>query len=204
VTRTRVAGREYRLTYRHTPTSYAGIVFRGVAAIIDIIIFVLLMLIPLFVYLFLTRLTLRTSGYLVQQNYPLILDVFSGIFFITANWLYNAGFESSRYMGTPGKRICGLKVTDLEGEQISLGQATIRYAFKSGFSLLVSQLGGYISCLVDLYNVANILTMYTNARRQCIHDMIAGTMVVHMSKDSPPGRRGSPRKPGSHLGTPIQ
>ncbi|WP_242916644.1 RDD family protein [Pontibacter liquoris] len=77
-------------------------------------------------------------------------------------WIYYAGFESSRLQATIGKQLFGIFVTDENGHRISFGRATGRFFAKllSGLLLLV----GYI------------MAAFT-ARRQALHDKLAGTLV---------------------------
>ena len=79
------------------------------------------------------------------------------------NWLYYAFSESSAMMGTPGKKIVGLIVTDLQGQRIGFGQATGRYFGRllSGLILLI----GYFAMLWSPMN-------------QTWHDQMAGTLVL--------------------------
>jgi uncharacterized RDD family membrane protein YckC len=79
------------------------------------------------------------------------------------NWIYEAALESSSYQATLGKMALGLKVTDLEGRRISFARATGRHFAKllSGFILMI----GFI------------MAGFTQ-RKQALHDMIAGTLVV--------------------------
>jgi uncharacterized RDD family membrane protein YckC len=79
------------------------------------------------------------------------------------NWIYEAAMESSSKQPTLGKMALGLKVTDLEGQRISFARATGRHfaKFVSGIILLI----GYI------------MAGFTE-RKQALHDMIAGTLVV--------------------------
>jgi uncharacterized RDD family membrane protein YckC len=76
---------------------------------------------------------------------------------------YFAGFESSSWQATPGKRVLGMIVVDTKGRRLSLGRAVGRYFGKilSGLILLI----GYI------------MVAFT-ARKQGLHDMLAGTLVV--------------------------
>ena len=46
---------------------------------------------------------------------------------IIGQWLYFTIFEISGWMATPGKKILGLQVTDLNGQQIGFGRANGRY-----------------------------------------------------------------------------
>ena len=78
-------------------------------------------------------------------------------------WFYYAGFESSSLQGTPGKRILGIKVTDLYGERITFGIATGRY--------MAEAISGIILC------IGYLMAAFT-ARKQALHDLIAGTLVV--------------------------
>jgi uncharacterized RDD family membrane protein YckC len=79
------------------------------------------------------------------------------------HWLYFALQESSSAQATLGKRAVGIKVTNLEGQRIGFGQATGRFFGKiiSGLTLLI----GYM------------MAGFTE-RKQALHDMIAGTLVV--------------------------
>src|SRR5881227_1557251 len=52
---------------------------------------------------------------------------------IVAGWLYHAFLESSSWQGTIGKKVLGLRVTDIDGNRISFARATGRY-----FGMIVS------------------------------------------------------------------
>lgn len=82
---------------------------------------------------------------------------------VAISWIYHASFESSSYQATPGKQAMGLFVTDTEGYRINFSRASGRYFGKllSGLLLLL----GYI------------LAAFT-PRRQALHDLIAGTLVL--------------------------
>jgi uncharacterized RDD family membrane protein YckC len=82
---------------------------------------------------------------------------------IVINWLYFALMESSASQATLGKMACGIVVTDLNGGRIGFGRATGRYFAKilSGCLLLI----GY-------------LMMLWSPQKQCLHDQLAGTLVV--------------------------
>jgi uncharacterized RDD family membrane protein YckC len=83
-------------------------------------------------------------------------------------WAYRAGMESSTKQGTLGKLAIGLKVTDELGNRISLARATARYFAK--FLSLLSLGIGYLMAGFD-------------ARKQALHDRIAGTMVLYRLKN---------------------
>jgi uncharacterized RDD family membrane protein YckC len=78
------------------------------------------------------------------------------------SWLYFALLESSPMQATVGKKLLGLQVGDVDGEQISFVAATIRYFSKSISSALL--LGGYI------------MAFFTE-KHQALHDIIAKTVV---------------------------
>jgi uncharacterized RDD family membrane protein YckC len=90
-----------------------------------------------------------------------ILLLYPAVFVL--GWLYWAGLESSGWQGTLGKRAFGLVVTDLAGRRISFGRATGRYFGKT------------LSCLV-LY--LGFLMAALTAKKQALHDLLAGTLVV--------------------------
>lgn len=84
---------------------------------------------------------------------------------LVVGWVYCAGFESSAWQATPGKRLLGIAVTDLAGRRITFARATGRYAAESLSSALF--LIGY---LVQLFT----------EKRQALHDVLAGTLVVRV------------------------
>jgi uncharacterized RDD family membrane protein YckC len=100
---------------------------------------------------------------------PELLTGFGDLFFVSfltnfvLAWLYFAGFESSGMQATPGKRLFGMKVTDLDGDPVGFGTATGRFLGKmiSGALLMI----GYL------------MAAFT-AKKQALHDMIAGTVIV--------------------------
>ena len=89
--------------------------------------------------------------------------VFVQIVSIAIAWLYGALMESSQYQATLGKMALGIIVTDMEGNRLSFGQATGRH-----FGKLLSAL---------LCTVGYIMAGFTE-RKQALHDMMAGCLVV--------------------------
>jgi uncharacterized RDD family membrane protein YckC len=79
------------------------------------------------------------------------------------NWLYEAGFLSSLRQATPGKMALSLVVTDLAGGRISFGRATGRF------------FGRYLSSMTLL--IGYLIQPFTE-RRQALHDLVAGTLVL--------------------------
>ena len=78
--------------------------------------------------------------------------------------LYHAFMESSKFQGSIGKTALGMIVTDTSGAKLDFMKAAIRNAGKiiSGFILAI----GYI------------MAGFTE-KKQALHDMIAGTLVVN-------------------------
>ena len=80
-----------------------------------------------------------------------------------AVWLYHAFLESGPHQSTWGKRVLGLKVTSFTGQRISFGHASGRY-----FSTLITNM---------TMGIGYLMVAFTD-RKQALHDMIAGTLVV--------------------------
>jgi uncharacterized RDD family membrane protein YckC/Tfp pilus assembly major pilin PilA len=80
-----------------------------------------------------------------------------------ASALYFALQESSSYQATLGKRALGIKVSDLDGRRLTFGNALGRW-----FATALS----YITCYVGF-----LMAAFTS-RKQALHDMVAGTLVV--------------------------
>lgn len=81
------------------------------------------------------------------------------------SWLYFAAQESSGWMGTVGKRLMGLAVQGVDGRQLSFGRASVRWA------------GRWLSSLV--FGLGYLLALFTD-KRQTLHDLLAGTVVVRV------------------------
>ena len=79
---------------------------------------------------------------------------------------YYAGFHSSSWQATPGKKAFGIKVTNYEGGRIGLGRAIGRY-----FAIWLSAI---------ILGIGFLLAAFTQ-KRQALHDMICSTFVVNGS-----------------------
>lgn len=88
----------------------------------------------------------------------------NGMIGTVAAWLYFALFESSDHQATPGKILLSIRVTDEKGKRIDFGRATGRYFAKI--------LSGLILC-------AGFLMAAFTKKKQGLHDLIAGTLVVN-------------------------
>jgi uncharacterized RDD family membrane protein YckC len=88
--------------------------------------------------------------------------------FLALIWLYFALMESSSLQATLGKLTLGIKVTDLNGERVSLARASGRFFAK--FVSLLLFCAGYV--MVGL-----------TARKQGLHDIIAGCLVLNKNAE---------------------
>ena len=79
-------------------------------------------------------------------------------------WLYFSVCESSNWQATVGKLALGIRVTDLQGNRISFPRALGRYPAK---------FLSYITLCIGFLMVA------WTRRKQGLHDMIAGTLVLN-------------------------
>lgn len=79
------------------------------------------------------------------------------------SWLYFAAFESSPWQATPGKKVLGLRVTNLEGKRLGFIRASGRY-----FGKIISSL---------LFGVGFLMAGFTE-KKQALHDMLAGCLVL--------------------------
>lgn len=79
------------------------------------------------------------------------------------NWIYFAGMESSRWQATLGKTAVGIRVTDMHGKRVTFVRASARH-FTKILSVLTLGIGFLMIALTQ--------------RRQALHDMVAGCLVV--------------------------
>lgn len=152
-------------------TNYAGFWLRVVAAILDnIILFV--PVVPLGILMFASLLpeiaTTRGNPTLFAAS-MLPRIVFFVVLIVVMKWLYWALMESSSWQATIGKKALGLYVTDLEGNRVSFGKASGR--FWSGRGLSHVPVG-------NLYYLIDCICCGVTERKQAVHDMIAGCLVM--------------------------
>lgn len=86
--------------------------------------------------------------------------------------LYWPLLEASELRATLGKYALGLQVTDLQGGRLSLQTSFIRYGMK-----IVSSAICFLGYLPALFS----------ERKQALHDMVAGTLVVYGKSSQPVG-----------------
>ncbi len=90
---------------------------------------------------------------------------------VVITWLYSALMESSTKQATVGKMALGMIVTDLEGRRIGFGRATGRH-----FAKILSAL---------ILGIGFLMIAFTQ-RKQGLHDILAGTLVIKGQAPSVP------------------
>jgi uncharacterized RDD family membrane protein YckC len=158
---------------------YAGFWIRFGAQVIDAIIMIIIALPVVFISAMIFVNNFDSSGRAGRSAYLLIITVFA----ICLTWLYQAGFESSRYMATPGKLCFGIAVTDMEGNRISFSKASLRYVFKTLIPSILRSVSDWLSCLAFIYCAGDALLIVTQENKQSFHDIIAGTLVVYKERE---------------------
>jgi uncharacterized RDD family membrane protein YckC len=152
------------------PPRYAGFWIRFFAYVIDRVIITTALSIVIVPLLLATGLLAPLAGridrpeWLVVWLIPMVLGFIAVT--LLAECLYFALMESSSWQATLGKKALNLIVTDVEGRRISLGRAVGRY-----FAKILSGLILYIGF---------IMAGFTE-KKQALHDIIVGTLVVRRS-----------------------
>ena len=148
--------------------AYAGFWLRFVAIIIDFVALAIVTFpirLALFGMLGIHHAMRPTFGERPDVMLGTLLPVLmftAGINFVI-NLLYFSLCESSAWQGTLGKKALGLAVTDMQGRRISLGHALGRNLAK-----IISSLTLFIGYIMAGFT----------AKKQALHDVIAGTLVI--------------------------
>jgi uncharacterized RDD family membrane protein YckC len=147
---------------------YAGFWKRFVAYLLDQIIISIVAIFIIIPFFAMIGFSFFSSDFEVSEElvFTIITAYFSFIILaVAAEWLYFALMESMKG-ATIGKMALGIIVTDLQGNRISFGRATGRY-----FGKIISSL---TLC------IGYIMAGFTQ-RKQALHDMIAGCLVINKS-----------------------
>jgi uncharacterized RDD family membrane protein YckC len=86
---------------------------------------------------------------------------------LVITFLYYAFFEASKWQATPGKLALRLRVTDIHGQRLTIGRAAARN---------IVRLAGLIFGLIP---VICYLAVAWTQRKQGLHDLMAGTLVLN-------------------------
>lgn len=145
--------------------SYGGFWKRLAAYILDWIILTIMSILLLIVFSTVLGSLLGEQTF-QDGNETALLGLTFGADLVTLGlaWLYYAGMESSSKQATFGKLALGMKVTHLNGEPLSFLRASARF-----FSKILSVL---------LFLIGFIMIAFTE-KKQGLHDMIAGAIVVN-------------------------
>jgi len=134
--------------------SFAGFWRRVLAAVID----TLLLWLPGSLFTFFLKSKLLSIGW--SKVELAILDYIQLVIIWT---LYYGFLESSKIQGTLGKRLIGIKVTDIHGQRISFSRAIARALLQ------------YVAILP--LGIGIFMVAFTK-RKQGLHDMIAKCLVI--------------------------
>jgi uncharacterized RDD family membrane protein YckC len=141
---------------------YAGFWLRLAAYLLDSLLLGLTAGIAVFM-------PLMSRGAISQDN---LWDIYTAntpqfvalrLLMLMIQWAYFALLESSPWQASLGKRMLGLKVTDLEGNRISFGRASARF-----FCTLIS---GFIL-------MAGFIMIAFTQKKQALHDILTGCLVI--------------------------
>ncbi len=141
---------------------YAGFWWRVWASLIDGIIVTLFGFIIGFIIGFTGGVWAAMNG--IPQNQTSSITTIIG--FLIGS-LYHPVFESSSMMGSPGKRLFSLRVVDDHGDPIGFGRSLGR------------NLGKFVSSLI--IGVGFLMAGWTR-RKQALHDMMSGCLVVRQRR----------------------
>ncbi|HKV48054.1 MAG TPA: RDD family protein [Candidatus Acidoferrales bacterium] len=155
-----------------TAATFAGFWLRLVAAILDFVV-LLVPTIPIGILMFASMLpeiglARGNPGLLIATLLPRI--IFFGLLLLTIKWLYWAVMESSTWQATLGKKALGLYVTDLAGNRASFGKTSGRFWSGRGISI--------VPTLGALYYFIDCVCCGFTEKKQAVHDMIAGCLVM--------------------------
>lgn len=117
----------------------------------------------LYFLLFIAFVLLAAFGFGMEEG---AAERFGSLVGMATFWAYFATLESGPCQATLGKRVLGIKAVDLAGRPISFGRASGRH-----FGKLLSAL---------ILGIGFLMCIFT-ARRQCLHDMMSGCLVVRES-----------------------
>jgi len=157
--------------------NYASTGRRIIGGLIDTAIVIILSIIP-------TILILLTSNPPKDFSPEQYAKILGGCFGLIVSVAYEALLQSSRHQATLGQRLMKVKVTDRQGIRITFSKALVRTL---------------VSCISSvIFKLGYAIQPFT-ARKQTLHDLAAGTIVVNAGQDGgasfPPGESAGSTKP---------
>ncbi|PJA37464.1 hypothetical protein CO181_03400 [candidate division WWE3 bacterium CG_4_9_14_3_um_filter_43_9] len=141
---------------------YAGYLIRLAAYVTDVLIFNLVFLFLAWVFI---SLYLKDLGLLLKSLGSLFLFIF---LFNRILWHIYLIFLTTHLGGSLGKRLFGLRVTTLEGRNLSLVQSAFRFIIGYFVSGVLLGLG--------------YLAIFKNPQKQGWHDQVSDTLVIQEKK----------------------
>lgn len=103
------------------------------------------------------------AAYIVEDKSARLVIALSILAFVPiTKIIYHVVMESSPKQATYGKQILKIKVCDLDGRRISIGRSISRNLFK----------------IFSLITVIGYLLSFFNKKQQCLHDIMAETLVM--------------------------
>ena len=155
--------------------TYAGFWLRFAASLIDGIVLLIPMVVAGAVMMASAiPIVMRNRGdrrLIVATMLPHIMAFL--VILVVGSWLYWALMESSTWQATLGKRALGLFVTDLGGNRATFGKTSGRFFAGRGL--------GSVPYLGGLYYLVDCICAGVTDKKQAIHDMIAGCLVMRRS-----------------------
>jgi len=150
---------------------YAGFGIRLLAWLIDSLVLLFLSFITALIFGFFIAIAfLLIDLSIVSADSSIVTfltNFISGFVGFSVNLLYFTLFWSSKFQGTPGKILLGLKIVDANGNKISYSKALIR-----DISTMVSSL---------LLGIGYLLIIF-DGKKQALHDKLASTYVIKVKK----------------------
>jgi uncharacterized RDD family membrane protein YckC len=149
--------------YGAPPVPYATFLERVGALLLDNLILLVGDMIILGIFAILGGIITAASRNNAGAGAAVFLGLIGYVLVIVFTLGYFAYFNSSERQATPGMRIVGIKVTTVNGDRLSLGHALVRHlALILGMSLCY----------------AGPLVMLFTEKKQALHDLMCGTLVV--------------------------
>ncbi|QOD38781.1 RDD family protein [Candidatus Wolbachia massiliensis] len=163
-----------------TKISYAGVLRRALAYIIDIALWITIAFVTLFFLYFLHYSS--TSYNDADDTYRTVIPMVILTVILPVYIMFNI-LMTTKLGGTPGKLLCGIYIKDASTfTNVTLKQAIIRYFFKDGIwtvcNFLSDPLPGYVSGCLFIVLVSVLMFAILDQRKQTFYDKIAKTVVI--------------------------
>ncbi len=178
------------MTERHVESEVstslcAGLLKRTGAATIDIIVLGIVCICLFFLLPKEAFEVAQPDGSIKTYFSPSLLSYLS---FGICCWIYKASFESSRMRATLGKRALKLEAVDYFHNQLTFSSATLRSWpwWLPWFGMLRPNLGpipGGLADYFELLTVISLICIGLTAKKQGLHDLIAGCFVLKRNAD---------------------